>query len=144
MAIKKIFEIIPDRLSRLQFVIGTVALVGLGAVALGAGIDFKLPLLFVIIAHGFAFKARLFDISTTRKIGKFYAWGMCIAAIAFVWATPRLPTIRSLSDYNQFLFFLYFLFLVLVSPVIISCSLRGTRKLDANTEESGTKNHESI
>ncbi len=142
MAIKNIREFIPTRLSRLQFVIGTVALIGLGAVGLGAGFDFKAPLMFVIIAHGFTFQARLFDISTTRKIGKYYAWGMCIVAVVFMLATPRLSTHRSLSDYNQFLFSLYFLFLVLVLPLIISCSLRGTRKLDANSEEGGSEIHE--
>ena len=142
MPIKNILEIVPTRLSKLQFIISTVALVGLGAIALGAEIDFKRPLMFVIIAHGYVFQARLFDISTTRKIRKYYAWGMCIVAIAFMFTTPRLSTIRSLSDYNQFLFFIYFMFLLLVSPLIISCALRGTRKLDANTEERGTENHE--
>ena len=143
MVIKNILEIIPTRLSRLQFVVSTTALIGLGAVAFGAEFNYKLPMIFVIIAHGYAFQVRLFDISRTRKIGKYYAWGMCIVAILFVFATPRLATMRSMSDYNQLLFFFYFLFLVLVSPLVISCSLRGTRKLDANAEESGKRNHES-
>lgn len=94
----------------------------------------------VIIAHGLMFHARSSDISKTRIIGKFYAWSICAVATIFILLTPRLPTLRSLSDYNQLLFFLYFLFLLLVLPLIINGSLRGSGHPYLNAEETYRSN----